>query len=382
MKKLLLPVLLVVALVPLYLRLKPSPIDPQSWTPPVAPVLEGPYAPNMVLKNVQRLLVGVGTGPEGIAVDADGAVYTGYEGGRVVRLAPSGDRYRELANTGGRTLGLVTEADGSLLVADLKGLMRIARDGTVTTLSREASGLPLAFTDDVDRDAAGHYVFFTDASTKFANPRYLFDILEHRPHGRVVVHDLRTRQSADLFGELYFANGIAVGPNDEWLLVAETGAYRITRFWLKGPKAGTREIFVDNLPGFPDNISFNGRDRIWVALPNPRDPALDAMARWPVLRSMIANLPGRLQGAVSTHGRPQAFVLGFDLEGRLIANLQYQGEDAFAPIMSVEEHGPWLYFGSLTQSSIARLPLQLAIPGEAAPPAGWENAPAVPTRDE
>ncbi len=381
MKKLLYSILLGLLALPLYLLLKPAPVDPVAWQAPVAPKLEGPYAPNTILKDAQRLLVGVGRGPEAVAIDASGAVYTGYEDGRLVRLAPEGDRYRELANTGGRPLGLVVEADGSLLVADSgKGLLRVAQDGTITSLSVNAGGVPLGFTDDVDRDAAGARAYFSDASMKFPNPYYLRDLFEHRPHGRLIVHDLAARQSAVLLEDLYFANGVAVGPDSEWLLVAETAAYRITRYWLKGPKAGRRELFADNLPGFPDNLSFNGRDRVWVALPSARNAALDGLSRWPLLRRMLMNLPEQLQALLSTHGKPHAFVLGFDLDGRLVANLQYQADDAFAPIMSVEEHGPWLYFGSLSQDAIARLPLQLAVPGQAPPPAGWQQAPAVPSR--
>lgn len=378
MKKLLIAVLLSLFLALLFLWLTPTNVDPVAWVVPVAPKLEGPYAPNSILKDAQRLLLGVGHGPEGVAVDASGAVYTGYEDGRIVRLAPAGDRYREFANTGGRPLGLVAEADGSLLVADsAKGLLSVSPDGAITTLSLSAGGVPLGFADDVDHKG-GTLAFFTDASTKFPNPHYLLDVLEHRPHGRVIVQDLVQQQSATVIEDLYFANGIAVGPDGEWLLVAETAAYRITRVWLKGPKAGTREVFADELPGFPDNLSFNGRDRIWVALPSLRDPMLDALSQWPRVRRLLANLPQPVQDLLSFHGTPQAFVLGFDLDGKLIANLQYRADDAYAPIMSVEEHGPWLYFGSLSQPSIARLPLELAVPGSAPPPGGWRQTPAIP----
>ncbi|WP_293397123.1 SMP-30/gluconolactonase/LRE family protein [Nevskia sp.] len=383
MKKLLLALLLGFVLALLFLWLKPTVVDPVAWVAPVAPKLEGPYAPNTILKDAQRLLLGVGLGPEGVAVDASGAIYVGYEDGRIVRLAPEGNRYREVANTGGRPLGIVAEADGSLLVADAdRGLLSIDPKGVIIPLSQSAGAVPLGFTDDVDHRAGDTLAFFTDASTKFPNPHYLLDILEHRPHGRVIVQDLARQQSAVLFEDLYFANGIAVGPDGAWLLVAESGAYRITRFWLKGPKAGSREVFADNLPGFPDNLSFNGRDRIWVALPSVRDPALDALSPWPGVRRMLANLPAPLQNLLGFHGTPHAFVLGFDLDGKLIANLQYQADDAYAPIMSVEEHGPWLYFGSLSQPSIARLPLELAVPGSAPPPGGWRQTLAVPTRGD
>jgi sugar lactone lactonase YvrE len=53
------------------------------------------------------------------------------------------------------------------------------------------------------------------------------------------------------------------------VLVNETGAYRISRYWLTGPKAGTHDMFIDNLPGLPDNLAFNGSNRL-VALYAPR----------------------------------------------------------------------------------------------------------------
>jgi len=173
---------------------------------------------------------------------------------------------------------------------------------------------------------------------------------------------------------LYFANGVAVGPNNAYVLVNETGAYRITRYWLKGEKAGTHDVFFENLPGLPDNLSFNGRDRFWVALYAPRDKLVDGLSQWPAVRKMVARLPHWML----TQQEHRSFVVGLDLEGKVVANLQYGGRDAYAPITSVEEQGPWLYFGSLTANSIARLPLQAVRADAPAPPAGWEQAPAMP----
>ena len=382
MNKLLRVLAVALLLILAVLRLMPSPIDPVVWEAPPAPALAGPYASNEALKPVQKLLVGIGIGPEGLAIDAEGAVYTGSQDGRIVRLSPAGDRYREIAQTGGRPLGMVVDPDGSLIVADSgRGLLRVGADGASTVLSHTAGGIPQGFTDDVGRDPGSRVIWFSDASTKFPNPHYLLDLLEHRPHGRLIAHDLDSGISSERLSGLYFANGVTVGPDAAWVLVAETAAYRITRYWLKGDKAGTREVFVDNLPGFPDNISFNGRDRIWVALPVPRDAALDGLSQWPSLRRMLANLPAPIRALLGHQRAPHAFVLGFDLDGRLIANLQYRGSDAFAPIMSVKEHGPWLYFGSLSQNAIGRLPLQRVIAEAAAPPAGWEQAPATPERE-
>ena len=58
MKKLLLLAFFGFALVPGYLLLKPTPVDPVAWAPPAAPKLEGPYAINAKLAGIQRLAAG------------------------------------------------------------------------------------------------------------------------------------------------------------------------------------------------------------------------------------------------------------------------------------------------------------------------------------
>ena len=49
-----------------------------------------------------------------------------------------------------------------------------------------------------------------------------------------------------------------------WCLVCLR--YRIQRYWLTGDKAGTSDVFADNLPGCPDNINSNGMGVFWIAL--------------------------------------------------------------------------------------------------------------------
>ena len=41
---------------------------------------------------------------------------------------------------------------------------------------------------------------------------------------------------------------------------------RIFRYYLKGPKAGTHDVFVDGLPGMPDNIRPNGKGGFYITL--------------------------------------------------------------------------------------------------------------------
>jgi sugar lactone lactonase YvrE len=367
--------LILPALAAVYLLAWPTRVDPARWTPPPPVAADGPYAYNERLKDVQRLAVGVGRGPEGIAVDAAGRVYAGYEDGRVIFMPPSGASYTEIANTGGRPLGLAFGPDGGVVVADArKGLLLLGGKPEPIVLSTTADGLPYMFPDDVDDAKLDKHVYFSDASSKFGLKDYLDDVLEHRPNGRLLSYDVESRETRVLLKDLYFANGVAVGPDDSYVLVNETTAYRITRYWLKGEKAGTHDVFADKLPGFPDNLSYNGRDRFWVAIASPRDALLEGLADGIFLRKVAARLPGFLQPRPARH----SWVLGFDRDGRLVANLQYKGSDAYAPITSVEERGPWLYFGSLSEPAIGRIPLNRIFAAAPPPPAGWQDAPAHP----
>jgi sugar lactone lactonase YvrE len=51
---------------------------------------------------------------------------------------------------------------------------------------------------------------------------------------------------------LNFANGGDVSEIQQYLLINETGSYRVLRYWLPGLRKGENEVVIDNLPGFPD----------------------------------------------------------------------------------------------------------------------------------
>ena len=338
-----------------YLLSWPTGMEPVAWTPPPAPKLEGRYARNEKLKGIERLAEGAGKGPEGIFVDARGRIYSGYHDGRVVRLSADGTQLTELFNPGGRPLGITLAPGGDgIVVADArKGLLRY-HESQGAVLATRADGVPFGFTDDADAARGSPKVYFTDASYKFGYGQHMRDLLEHGPNGRLLEYDGATGEVRTLLSGLHFANGVAVGPDDAYVLVNETGRYRVLRHWLKGEQAGATEVFIDNLPGFPDNITWNGRDRFWLAIFAPRDALLDEMLPGNLyLRKVVARLPSALQPKPKMH----AFVLGLDHDGKVVANLQYEGPDAYAPITSAREYAGHLYFGSLTYPAIGRIRL-------------------------
>lgn len=180
----------------LYLAAWPVPIEPVAWEAPANPVYSGPFAVNRRLAGVELLAIGDNTGPEDIALDAQGRICAATHQGRIVRLAADGSGAENWAETGGRPLGLDFDGAGDLIVADAyRGLLSLAPDGTVTVLATEADGRPILFADDVDVARDGR-IYFSDASTKFgaearggAYEASLLDLMEHGGHGRLLVHD-------------------------------------------------------------------------------------------------------------------------------------------------------------------------------------------------
>lgn len=334
-----------------YLLLWPVPIDPVAWTPPRAPGWTGPYASNSFLAGAERIAEGEGNGPEAVVVGQDGRVYTGYLDGRVVAIDPETGAVDELDNTGGRPLGVSFGPQGQLYIADaVHGLMERSADGDLRVVSETAGGKPFGFVDDLTVDSAGR-VYFSDASWKFGVRQVIEDFYEHRGNGRILRYEPSTGRTEVLIEGLHFANGVALGPDERYLLINETARYQVWRYWLKGDRAGTLEVFIDNLPGFPDNITYNGDGTFWLALYGPRSADLDRLLPMPWLRKVVLRLPEAVQPLPPRHG----LVLGLNADGEVIHNLQDRGPNAFAPITSVREHDGWLYLGSLSAPSIARI---------------------------
>jgi len=351
MLKILRFILLFPALCLFYLLVWPVEIDPVAWDAPVPPAMEGTFAKNNFLKDVEILGLNDGIGPEDVAIDDSGNMYAGYDDGRIIKYDKTGNRIGVFVETNGRPLGMRFDLDGNLIIADaIRGLIKVDMQGTLSILSTESDGIPLGFTDDLDIASDGK-IYFSDASNKFNYGEDRFDLMEHRPHGRLLVYDPETNTTTTLLDSLYFANGVAIGSDGTFVLFNETYMYRVQKYWIKGEKAGTSEIVIDNLPGFPDNISSNGKGIYWIALFTVRNLAVDSTANKPFLRKMIVRMPESMQ----PQPEPYGFALGIDGDGNVIYNLQDSSHDAYSPITSIKEKNKVLYFGSLTYPGFARI---------------------------
>ena len=337
-----------------YLFFWPVPIDPAVYIPSHNPGMTGPFAQNANLSGVEHLVAGLGLGPEDVTLGPDGLLYTGLQDGRIMRFRTDGSGLETFVSTEGRPLGMQFDEGGNLIVADaFKGLLSIGTDREVTVLTDEVDGRRILFADDLDIAGDGT-VWFSDASQRFDQHHWILDFWEMQPTGRLLSYDPATRETAVRLDGLMFANGVALGPNDEFVLVNETSAARITRLWLKGPKAGQDEPFLKSLPAYNDNLSYNHNGVFWVALPSPRNDDMEGLWPQPFLRTVLFRLPEFLQGGLV--GAPYGWVLGVDTRGSIVFNLHDPSGD-YGTITSVNEFDGWLYFGSIAMSSVGRHPV-------------------------
>ena len=348
-----------------YLLFWPVPIDPISWKAPSDKGFVGDFKENNRLSALEFIVLPDTHGPEGLAF-LDDEIYAATREGWIIRFNEKTGGQIKWINTEGSPLGLVFDASNNLLIADAeKGLLKVTPGGVITVLTRSVDGTDIDYADDLDVTADGK-IYFSDASTKFGAQMggtyaaSLLDTMEHGGHGRLLVYDPEDQSTKTLMENLNFANGVATDANSEFVLVNETGSYRIHKYWLKGNKQGTSEIIIDNLPGFPDNVVRGADGRFWVGLVSPRNKLLDDLSEFPFIRQIFQRFPAFLRPKAENYSH----IFAMTGDGEIITSLQDPKGEHHTNTGALETE-EWLYMSSLHAENLARISWdQLNIDGE------------------
>ncbi|WP_433673993.1 SMP-30/gluconolactonase/LRE family protein [Microbacterium gorillae] len=319
----------------------PSPINAIAWSPAAAPT----PGDDRSLSDPETVTEAV-VHAEFLAFDADGALYAGDETGSIFKTTFDADdepvSTTVFATTDGRPNGLAFAPDGTLYVADIeKGLLSVDTEGQVTTLVDRDSSAKVLQANEVVVTRQGQ-VYFTDTTTYPSVS--LIEVLEHRPHGRLLHYDPTTGSTEVVMTDLYFANGVTLTSSEDSVLVVETYSYDILRYWLSGPRAGEQEVFAQNLGGFADNITTNADGTFFVGMFTERVPLVDALHGTPWLKNTMAKIPEDvLNGMSAPTGTGVVVQLGPD--GQVLRTLADPDGDTFGITTAVQRDG-WLYLGT------------------------------------
>lgn len=341
-----------------------------------------PYALNNRLSAAEHIGLGELEGPEDVILDRDDHLYCGTRHGEIIRFfAPDYKRSEVFAHVGGFPLGLAFDREGNLLsCVGAMGLYSISPDREVRKLSAETSRSMTSIVDDArlrdpnDLDIAPDgRVYFTDSTKRYDAHDWALDSIENRATGRLLVYDPKDGSTTTLLDGYRYTNGVCMAHDNKSLFFAESWACRIHRYWLEGPKAGTAECVIRDMPGYPDNINRASDGSYWMAWLGMRTPSFDLSLRHPAMRKRMARrLPQDewLFPNINTGG-----VVKFDETGRIIQTMGDLSGDAHPMVTSMREHKGQLFIGGILNNRIGRFAVENSDPSWTANDAYWGARP-------
>ncbi|MDE3175839.1 MAG: SMP-30/gluconolactonase/LRE family protein [Pseudomonadota bacterium] len=339
------------------------------------------FAENDRLKNAEPIALDMIEGPEDVILDRHDHLYTVNRNGSIIRfLAPDYKVREEFARIGGRPLGLAFDRDQNLLVCVAgMGVYGVkpdrtafkVTDRTTRTRTRLKDDSRLYLADDLDVAPDGR-IYFSEASTRYELTDWALDGFEGRGNGRLICHDPKTGSTKTILKNLTFPNGVCVAHDGQSVLWASTWLCQVNRYWIAGPKAGTNELLIDNLPGYCDNINRASDGKYWLALVGLRSPAYDLAMANPSFRvRMVKQIP---PDEWLCPGINYGCVIKFDDDGVVSESLWDPEGHSHPTITSVREHKGFLYIGGLENNRIGRIRLPDADPDWEAHRSYWGAA--------
>jgi adipocyte plasma membrane-associated protein len=224
-------------------------------------------------------------------------------------------------------------------------------------------------------------LYFSHSSSEYEINRIMMTALPN-PSGRLIHFSRATDDMKVLLDKLWFGNGVAISPDEDFVVVAESFASRLMRVWLTGPRKGSAEVFFDGLPGAPDNLSFD-IDGIWVPLASAADdkhPMLNhLLAPYPLARKFLVRLlelikmpfefvnsiyPNRVANFVAREFGSMDMILFILPPRRTIIRLNWKGnvvksyhgsDKSTGTVTHAMKLGNYLYLGSVTSDFIGRV---------------------------
>ncbi len=325
-------------------------LQPLAWKPGKQAAFSGTTERNEKLTAATTIPLNGHYGPEDIVFDSSGNMYFGvhtgktdFSNGKILKTDPSGNT-EVFYEAGSWVAGLHFDGKGNLIaLSHREGLISISPAKQVTVLAnKDENGKAFLIPNGLDIASDGK-IYFTNTSEKSA---YTINygkkiILEMKPLGGLYGYDPATKKITMLINGTYFGNGVVISKDESHLLMVETSKYRILRYWLHGEKKGQTEIFMDNLPGFPNGMSIREDGSYWLGFSTKRSSALDDMHNQPFLKRLVYGLPSFIQPAAEKFG----MVMRISAEGQVLETLFDTKGIVLPEAGAVKEYKGHLYIG-------------------------------------
>ena len=128
------------------------------------------------------------------------------------------------------------------------------------------------------------------------------DLMFGQATGRLLKWSASTCRTTTLMSGMWFANGITLDHSGDALLVAETFEFRVHKYFIRGPNAGTHHVFLHDLPGPVDGVSHAGDTGYFVTIPTVRTQIYAAAVPLVWVRRVLSLLPLHLWPPADPYG--------------------------------------------------------------------------------
>ncbi|KAK9187439.1 hypothetical protein WN944_018834 [Citrus x changshan-huyou] len=302
------------------------------------------------MKGLTKLGEGCVNHPEDVSVVVSkGALYTATRDGWVKYFILHNETLVNWKHIDSQSLlGLTTTKDGGVILCDNeKGLLKVTEEGV------EAIVPHAGFTNDVIAASDGT-LYFTVASTKYTPTDFYKDMAEGKPYGQLRKYDPKLKETTVLHEGFYFANGIALSKNEDFVVVCESWK----RYWLKGDRAGILDAFIENLPGGPDNINLAPDGSFWIGLIKMNQTGVRAIQKCREKWELLDAYPGLISLLLPMGSDAGARVVKVDgNDGKIIRDFNDPDATYISFVTSAAEFDGNLYLASLQSNFIGILPL-------------------------
>lgn len=337
-------------------------IEPVAWLPSSKPLFEGKIALNNRLSNVESISLQGYYGAEEFVVDSTGVIYCGvhkgpkdYSSGAILKIYPD-NKVETYIKTDAWVTGMQFDSSGNLIaLLNNVGLIKVNADKSIDTLlTHTPDDKPLLMGTGLKIGKDGKIYFVNTSGQEASSSKYISKlILEMKPTGGIYAFDPITKSTEIISNGNFFGNGLVLSNNEDFLLVSETSKYRLLRYWLKGTKKGTSEIFMDNLPGFPNNLSRSTSGNFWLGFTTKRNDQLDAIHPKIGMKKFVYNLPEFVQPKAEKFG----MVFEISEQGEIIQTLFDPTGEQVSEAGSILEHNGYLYLGGDVVAAVSKMKL-------------------------
>lgn len=325
-------------------------LNPIAWTPPQNNNLTETFQLNNELEGVSKIDLEGWYGPEDIVFDKKGNLYCGvhkgkndFSDGKILKITPNG-KVTVFYHAKSWVAGLhFDNKDNLLALSHSEGLIRISPNMEVEKLAnKDEFGNQFQIPNGLDVAKNGMIYFSNTSHSQHYSVKYGRKlIMELRPNGGLYQYNPVTKKVSTLIAGTYFGNGVVLSKDEDFILMTETTKYRILKYWLKGEKKGKVEVFMDNLPGFPNGISMRSDGSFWLGFSTKRNEALDKIHPKKMMKKVVYALPEFLQPKQEAFG----MVMNISEKGDVLSALFDMEGKSLPEAGAVKEYNGRLFVG-------------------------------------